>query len=242
MISNRYEYLQLMDSYAPSIGGYVMHYACRGMFSENYFKLPAYFGGDFTKNAPLTNRITFDEFSKRAGNVFCVPHNTAEDREFFRDLTRSGVLAVVPVDVDAHLTDKHAIGLVGNYSGLLGQVRFFKLLSNKNFLAGVAVKNKKKTPAFVELLRRTSSCEINTKSARKNKKNDEHKLGVFYRKAREPHRRKYYRGVVRYMQKNFSSQVRGFVFSGEERKFHEHKLSRYAYKLAADSGASSLLR
>lgn len=200
MLSNRYEYLQLMSAYCGSVGGHVVHYACRGMFSENYFKLPMYFGGDFTKNAPISHKMTFDQFSKKAGNIFCIPHNTNKDREFFKDVTRAGILAVMPVDVDAYLTDKHVLGLIGNYSGLLGQVRFFKLLSNKNFLEGV-LKKKKNAPAFIEALSRTADRRGGTlEKVKKSKRGElDHEMGVFYRKAREPHRRKYYKQATRNM-------------------------------------------
>lgn len=235
LLSNRYEYLQLMDAYAGDVGGYVMHHGCPGALSENYHKLPIYFSGDFSSNAPFTHKITFEQFSKKAGNVFCVPHNTYNDREFFKDMTRAGVLAVMPMDVDAYLTDKHALGLIGNYSGLLGQVRFFKLLSNKNFVSGLTVKKKKKLASFAESLKKTiyGVGVAEKKNGSKKNKGSVSEFSEMYGKAREPHMGKYRRRAVRSSAKSLSTWVKGFVFSEEERKFHEYKLLRYHYSLGS---------
>lgn len=239
MISNRYEYLKLMDTYSSYVNNaYVMHYGSRRLFTDRYYALPSYFSSDFVKNAGFRRHLTFEQFKNPAGNIFCVPHNQPRDRPFFSDLTNAGALVVTPIDVDAYMSERSCLGLMGNFADLVGQVRFMKMLSDKKFRG---------KPSFAAPDRVRLKRAINAKLYYEPKSRDTEsakKLARFQRQAA-----KQYYPKTRGMRANKARSPRrrlmaetagkpflvgGFVFTEEERKFQEAKLLKFMKNAALE--------
>jgi len=112
-ITNRYEYLSLLNSYARTANASTLSFERKGQFS-NKFEHMVYMLNEKMTSLRATNQLGFKEYLTCNDRVYFTLANDPRDSAFLAELGRAGYCTLSTADTDSLYINKFFIGLFGN--------------------------------------------------------------------------------------------------------------------------------
>jgi hypothetical protein len=112
-ITNRYEYLSLLNSYAGTANASTLLFERKGQFS-NKFEHMVYMLNEKMTSLRAANQLGFKEYLTCNDRVYFTLANDRRDNAFLVELGRAGYCTLSTADSDSLYINKFFIGLFGN--------------------------------------------------------------------------------------------------------------------------------
>jgi len=129
-ITNRYEYLHILDDHAQRANATTIFYERLGQFSNKFEHMPYLFDIKM-KNFGVHNQLGFLDYYASNDKVFFTLGNEERDRTFLSEIGRSGFFCFSTADTDSLFISRHFVGLFGNNDNLRS-LQFFLQLFVRN--------------------------------------------------------------------------------------------------------------
>jgi len=116
-ITNRYEYLHILDAHAKRAKATTLFYERAGQFSNKFEHMP-YLLEKKMRNLGVNNDVGFLDYYESNDRVFFTLGNDARDTVFLKEIWRSGFFCLSTADTDSLFINRAFVGLFGNNDSL----------------------------------------------------------------------------------------------------------------------------